>query len=259
MYYIWRAWKLRGGLPADRPKSLPAHIFPATIAVWYVRLAAYRRLHPVPKPALYGPWRRGRGLFIAWGLTNGTFTPTEIAQKAKAHGLAWIALEVTPENATRVDALQVACAAAGLDFGVWEVCDKLLGSSPIPQRAQFYLANVERGDALFRPSPLAVPRGVVTNFGGIETVAKAQAYIDAGYDCLPEAYVADNPQATIPAQKWEAYWRGWHTSYPVVGVYHDFPLAKCGSGWNSIYLAEAMQDSDWAFIAPPTAADSPPA
>ena len=115
-------------------------------------------------------------------------------------------------------------------------------------KPSFYLANVERGDAVFVPRKLSIPHGVVTNFGGIEDSAKAAKYLAAGYDCLPEAYTVDNPQATVSAQTYEAYRRGWKKSYCVVGVYHDFPLAQCGPGWNSIYLAEAMQPADWDYL-----------
>lgn len=64
MYYTWRAWRLRGGLPADRPAILPRLIFPATLAIWYTRLAVYRALHPPIVVPPLGPVSRGLTAFF---------------------------------------------------------------------------------------------------------------------------------------------------------------------------------------------------
>src|SRR5882724_3641607 len=67
-YPAFETWREKGGLPADRPKNLPAHI---PQGAW----DCYRERHPPkPKPAY---WQNGKpGVFVTTGWTIG-FGPTQ--------------------------------------------------------------------------------------------------------------------------------------------------------------------------------------
>lgn len=82
----------------------------------------------------------------------------------------------------------------------------------------------------------------MTNFAGVDE--HLEAFHRAGVACLPECYLADNPQATPDAQRFEALRRGWRRVQPVIGTYgglrveHYLPLlGPEHRGW-SAYLAE---------------------
>lgn len=98
----------------------------------------------------------------------------------------------------------------------------------------------------------ACPKAIVTNFNtplyidgspGSEAAARQHAapLISAGFTCLTEAYIGDNPNATPP--NLDVYGRnlGWSHTQPVFGIYNA-PLTSYAPymnfpGW-SIYLAE---------------------
>lgn len=80
---------------------------------------------------------------------------------------------------------------------------------------------------------------------GSEAAARQAAapLISAGFTCLTEAYIGDNPNATPP--NLDVYGRnlGWSHTQPVFGVYNA-PLTAYSSymsfpGW-SAYLAEYL-------------------
>lgn len=63
-----------------------------------------------------------------------------------------------------------------------------------------------------------VPLGVVTNFSTLNR-DRAKVLIDAGFTCLPEAYMNQNPSMTPENQDRIARNLGWPSSQPVAGVY----------------------------------------
>lgn len=88
------------------------------------------------------------------------------------------------------------------------------------------------------------PLGTVTNFSTL-TRAQCALLIEAGFTCLPEAYMNENPHITPDSVNYIARNLGWPTSQPVAGVYPvagvpapsyaewaDWPLAD--------YLLEAV-------------------
>jgi hypothetical protein len=207
-----------------------------------------------PRPLVpRGPWRTGRVLFVSWALPEDNtmqaeadkiaYKCAELAKDGKPKFSA-IAVENT-ESMAKHNALLSACDKHGLVYGVWADKDDAPESTVISHNAKFYIANVEGPG--HNPVKLSVPRAIVTNFGGVESKNHAAVWKNAGYDCMPECYVNQNPQATIANQRAEAKWRGWAVSYPVIGVYGGYPLASYPSDWSGVYTEEEMSDADWNF------------
>lgn len=78
--------------------------------------------------------------------------------------------------------------------------------------------------------PPSIPKAIVTNFNvplrkpnGDLNPSAAKPLIDAGYWCLTEAYLGDNPNATPPRLDWNAKQLGWGASQPVFGVWNASP------------------------------------
>ena len=193
---------------------------------------------------------RSRGLFVAWGLNNGQFTPATLAKTAAEAGFTWIALQ-TEENSVYFSSVREACERNRIAFGLWEA-DPTPGSGAAyvsEAGAGFYIAQAEGPrdwgaiTADFRSYYPRLPAAVVTNFGGLEDPVNCVPIVDAQFSCLTECYVIDNPNATIANQDVMARQRGWRTSQPVLGLYHgvtyeDYDL-KCLNGW-SVWLAESL-------------------
>ena len=204
------------------------------------------------------PFFSQRGVFVAWGLRNGTFTADQIAARVAGAKMKWITLQ-DPETDEEVLSLRTACRAHGLYFGI---------SSASPSvdhldryRPNFYIANIETPFPAapfvkaFRAKRPRLPAAVVTNFGGLDTPAQCKPWIDAKFACLTECYVNDNPLATPERMEFEAVRRGWPQAsvFPCLGVYHDFPASNYTDILHSprgpsIYLAEAMTPADWVTV-----------
>ena len=209
-------------------------------------------IEPSPLSMQSTDMRRTQGLFVAWGLNIGQFTPKSLVQAACDGGFTWIALQVE-ENSAHVHALRSACIEGGLAFGLWEA-EPSPGSGAEHVRdagATFYIAQAEAPQdwaaitSDFRSHYPTMPAAVVTNFGGIEDPVSCQPLVAAQFSCLTECYVADNPMATPENQDVMARQRGWRNSQPVLGLYHgvtydDYNL-KCLKGW-SVWLAEFLLD-----------------
>jgi hypothetical protein len=96
------------------------------------------------------------------------------------------------------------------------------------------------------------PKGIVTNFnhplyndgtpaGEHSARLAAAPHISAGFTCLTEAYIGDNPNATPPNLDRVGRNLGWPTTQPVFGLYNEpmttYDQYKNFPGWSS-YLAE---------------------
>jgi hypothetical protein len=145
--------------------------------------------------------------------------------------------------------------AAGLRAGVWFTDGGNIRLTP--NDADFAIAELEGpGDydgiiASLQQLP-SCPKAVVTNFnhplysdgtpsGDGAVRAAAAPLISAGFTCLTEAYMGDNPNADPPGLDQYGRFLGWPTTQPVFGVYNK-PLAEYSPymnfpGW-SAYLAE---------------------
>ena len=99
------------------------------------------------------------------------------------------------------------------------------------------------------------PVAIVTNFntplytdgtpqGDAAAKAAAAPIINAGFSCLTEAYMGDNPNATPPNLDHYGRFLGWESTSPVFGIYNAplvtySPYMAQFPGW-SVYLAEYL-------------------
>lgn len=153
-------------------------------------------------------------------------------------------------NASRWSTFRDACFAHGIKAGVWFTDSWNLPTCP--QDAQFVIGELEsEGDyqgcinALW--SLPAIPKAVITNFNPLADANgnylpdKAAPLISAGFRCLTEAYLGDNPNSTPDRLHFTATQKlGWPDAQPVFGIYNK-PLAEYSQwmvgGW-SAYLGE---------------------
>ena len=166
---------------------------------------------------------------VAWMFQNGQMTPRQFAQKASVEGYAWAALELDDySNASRWPLFKFEYKSHGILPGVWLTVGGNLYQTPAD--APFAIAECEGpGDyegivnvingAGAGPLP-DCSLAICTNFNTpLTTRAAAQPLIDAGFTCLTEAYLNENPNATPDALERQARDLGWPTSQPVFGVY----------------------------------------
>jgi hypothetical protein len=189
---------------------------------------------------------------IAWGLYNGQFSPTSLASKAASAGYEWLALELDDFETGLFNrhiwpSVRDQCHAHNLIPGVWFTEGGNIRHTPAD--AEFSIAELEGpGDydgIVSAINDLALPDcslAVCTNFNipltdpqGVPQPDKAKILIDAGFTCLTECYLGDNPNATPDRLDWTAWRLGWPASQGVAGVYNspisaydewkDWPLA----------------------------------
>lgn len=163
--------------------------------------------------------------------------------------------------------LRIACRAYDLTFGVWEA-EPMPGTGAVAvleSGADHYIAQAESPRPwqsivdTFRWAYPKLPAAVITTFWGLGALEdRYDAFVslpvvEAGFKCLTEAYVVDNPNATPDNLDWIATTKlGWEVSQPAIGVYHGFPaqtyidqyrLAAHPGYW--VWLAETMLPADW--------------
>lgn len=180
------------------------------------------------------PFRRG--VFLAWMFDAGPnsnhsqqLSPTQFAQRAKAKGYEWAALEYDDPNfspETWYPPFRDACIAVGLLPGVWFTTGGEIYRTPAD--AKFAIAEVEGPGDLegltnvikgVGAGPLpSCPLAIVTNFSTL-TRENCKPLIDAGFSCLPEAYMNESANMTPDRVDYTARNLGWPTSQPVAGVY----------------------------------------
>lgn len=186
---------------------------------------------------------------------NGQFTPQTFAQAASEAGYSWAALELDDyANALRWDVFKSSCDERGLKPGVWFTQgDNIVDTPP---DAAFAIAELEGpGDydgvmnAILGDRLPDCRLAVATNFNlplvnaqGVPQPAAAAPLIEAGFECLTECYMSDNPSATPDNLDFTGRTLGWSSTQPIFGTYggstvddyaewHDWP------GW-SAYLGE---------------------
>ena len=182
------------------------------------------------------PFRRG--VLVAWMFENGQFTTHQFAQKASTAGYAWAALELDDyNNAPRWPDFSWECRQKGVIPGIWVTEGAAINRTPAD--AEFAIAELEGpGDydgiiaAIDGKTLPSCSLAVITNFNvplvsqqGVPQPDKAKPLIDAGFTCITEAYLGDNPQATPDALDRAARVLGWGTSQPCFGVYNSPPSA----------------------------------
>lgn len=147
-------------------------------------------------------------------------------------------------NADIVTPVRLACESQGLTFTLWFTRGFTAAGvrqAVVESKAQGVLIEGEvpasRPEAvnwpelIFELKDLPIAKGVVTNFAafvhddGTPWPEKAQPLIDAGWKCLTECYLPENPNASPDRMDFRATQLGWRESQPVLGLYGGFTLA----------------------------------
>lgn len=165
------------------------------------------------------------GAFVTYGLQQ--WTARELADKAKAASLSWLALELDDfQNAGRWSLFRASMGAAGIIPGVWYTGAEC---STCPADAEFCIAEIESpndlDNALATLPGLPMRKAIITNFAPFDTRPELAApLIAAGVACLTEAYMGEgNPNATPENLDARAKALGWPRSAPCFGVYGTTP------------------------------------
>lgn len=258
----YRAWaatqpidagKVAAELQGDR-RPLPGSAF----ARGLVRLA---RLDAPFDPLAF--WR-SRGLFMSWGLANGTFTATQLASRARRDGYRWVAVQDTAENRAHAGEIRAAMTQAGVKLATWRWSTTVAESLGCVAafRADAHIENVEHYDweaglpTALRAALPRTPLATVTNFTGTGALRDgsysrdaAAVWVRAGFGYITEAYMVNEhgPQPTLsPAiLDWAAKTHlGVPETFPAVAIYRA-PLAYyeehlAGFPHHSVYLAENL-------------------
>lgn len=176
-------------------------------------------------------------MFIAWGFkkgfTNGRYSVDQAAQIAQSKGYYWAALELddpdtSAYNLSIWDEFMLQWHLRGMKAGPWFTEGGNIYQTPAD--SDFVIAEIE-GPGDYEgvvnvingigggPLPTC-SRAIVTNFNTpLQSRAAAQPLIDAGFTCLTEAYLNENPNATPDRLDSIAKNLGWPGSQPVFGVY----------------------------------------
>jgi hypothetical protein len=192
---------------------------------------------------------------VAWGLSTGRWnSAAALAQQMRADGYRWLALELDDYgNAARWPAFRESCHASEILAGPWFTDGGNIAQTPAD--ADFAIAELEseddyRGIIAVRDAGTlpSCPKAVITNFTpltdaqGVPLPQKAKPLIDAGFRCLTEAYLGDNPNARPDRLAFTASQLGWPMAQPMFGIYNK-PLADyvgwMQGGW-SVYLCEYL-------------------
>jgi hypothetical protein len=163
---------------------------------------------------------------VAWMFANGQFTERQFAQRAKLEGYGWAAIEHDDyNNAARWPTFKFECESHGIIPGVWVTEGYNIIHTPAD--AEFAIAECEGpGDYEGITNAINEDRlpdcslAICTNFNTpLTTQAAAAPLIEAGFTCLTEAYLNENPNADPDGLDHMARNLGWPTSQPVFGVY----------------------------------------
>jgi len=173
---------------------------------------------------------------VAWMFENGQFTTHQFAQRAATAGYVWAALELDDyNNAPRWGDFAIECRQKGIKPGVWVTEGAKISTTPAD--AELAIAELEGpGDydgiitAIDGGTLPSCPLAVCTNFNvpltnpqGVPQPDKAKPLIDAGFTCLTECYLGDNPEATPERLDYTAKKLGWPATQAVFGVYNALP------------------------------------
>lgn len=206
-------------------------------------------------------------------LGNATYTPYELAQKARAQGYRWITLEWNQHgNSTRGAAVKQECDRVGLVFTIWFTrsgqpendmdftpaearkaivesgCKGFLAEAEIPPELGGGVPNPQEQNwpaLIHELEGLDIPKGVVTNFSpfvhhdGTPYREKSAPLIAAGWSCLTECFISEHASAT-PANGDDYAKRvlGWPETQPMVEVrrledYGDLSMYRNPSHWSA--------------------------
>jgi hypothetical protein len=265
-YFAWEDWRL-GGRVGPRPYLVGGATNWVPLWAWDL----YKKRNPSPVPVTSASIIASKGMYTAWGFDNGQFNPDVFIPKLKQHGYQWLCIQsdesYVMQEPKRERIIQV-CNQVGVKLGIWEdiftkVREPYNASVAVNRwQAQFYHANVEGyvspiWASNFRQFQPKLECAIYTDFRGMDTQERAKPWIDAGFLCVTECYLSQNPYATPANLDFRAWQIGWPTSYPCISNYNNVDLAyyrdkmtqKSGAPFKyfSVYLAEYMRDEDWTF------------
>jgi hypothetical protein len=176
-------------------------------------------------------------MFLAWGFkkgfTNGRYSVVQAAQIAQSKGYYWAALELDDPDTSEYnlsiwDEFTLQWRLHGMKAGAWFTTGGNLYQTPAD--SDFTIAEVEGpGDyegvlnviSGIGAGPLPTcAKAIVTNFNTpLQSRLAAKPLIDAGFACITEAYMNENPNADPDGLDRIAKNLGWPASQPVFGVY----------------------------------------
>ncbi len=165
------------------------------------------------------------------GYTGGRYSILEAAKRTADKGYEWVALELDdpetgPYNRSVYQEWMEAQRNHGMFAGGWTTEGGSLYL--VPSDSDLAIAEIE-GPGDYQgvenlingtgagPLPTC-SLATVTNFSTLDRTM-CKKLIDAGFTCLPEAYMNEVPNATPDAVDRVARNLGWPTSQPVAGVY----------------------------------------
>jgi hypothetical protein len=167
------------------------------------------------------------------GFTGGSYSVATAAARAKAKGYYWAALhldggDTQQYNLSIWDEFVLQWNLLEMKAGPWYTEGGNLYQTP--PNSDFAIAEIE-GPGDYEgvvniingvgagPLPKC-PLAIVTNFNTpLQSRLAAKPLIDAGFACLTEAYLNENPNATPDNLDNIAKNLGWPSSQPVFGVY----------------------------------------
>lgn len=275
-YFQWREWYLHEGAYKNDPiKRDPRTRPPAPTKIpltWWAHLALFlaRRKASAPPPTTTDPlafWRR-KGTWVSWGMSNGQFTPEELAAWAWSKGFKWVGVEDNAPNRSKVDParLRAALHARGIDLVIWHWATTVESAKESIDywNPDGFTTNVEHRNGSstwhsytaalrqFRPRPY--PFAVFTNFAGAGSMpdgtyskGEAEAFWGQDFACITESYMVNEqgPQPSLAPENldWTAKVQlGYPETFPAFGIYRC-PVSfydKYLSSWpaHSWYLSE---------------------
>jgi hypothetical protein len=229
---------LAAGKTYPRPPQVPARI-PKTLWPAILLRVALIRARIKPDRLLF--WR-SRGAWEAWGLTNGQFTPSQLASWAKLHGFKWVAVLDTRELREKVKPadLRIAFERDGIKLVIWSWATTLpdAKASLAYWEPDAYVVNVEhRGpwyafcQGLRAHVGASYPLAVITNFAGAGAMPdgtyskqEASAFWSENFACITECYMVNEqgaqPSLSPSGMDWTARTQlGYPETFPCFGIY----------------------------------------
>lgn len=148
-------------------------------------------------------------------------------------------------NHERLQPFVDACREASLLGGIWET-NPSAGSTNywisqwMSTDPDFFILEAERFEdwpsivtAIHNAGLNELPAAVATNLDTWGNPEYFKPMIEAGWSCLTECYMHDNPQATPPAMEFQAHQVGWDKKkvQPLFGAYGTTPLSYYLERW----------------------------
>lgn len=246
--------------PSPNPETLPrwmALAWHARRRVWWAARQAAQKPPPFDPLAFW----RSRGVWFAWGIEDGSITPSRMVEIAKSLDCQWVGIQDGPQARARRAFIRTACQTSGLKLVIWQDRPTLIQANETIGfwSPDAYSANIEeRRDWMVlaeevRDAHPTLPLGVFTNLWGAGatpegySVEEARVWWGNGWACITESYMV-NEQGPQPSLHPEIL--GWTArvkcqypgSFPAFGIYRCpvsfYDEIKKNWPYHSWYLGE---------------------